>query len=154
MVSAAAAIGLTVACQPPSNKEAPAAQSVSPPPAASADPTPTELTVEKQEVAPAPLRVGGDIPQPKKIYDVPISWPERDVPTTFSGSAWVGEATIAEDGTVTDLTVLHRVQIDPSWPEWEAAIADAVLQWRYEPFLLDGQPVPVIMTITVLVHYE
>jgi hypothetical protein len=112
------------------------------------------LTVDKQEATPAPLRVGGEIPQPKKIHDVPISWPERDTPTTFSGSAWVGEATIAEDGTITDLKVLRRVQPDPPWPEWEAAFADAILQWRYEPVVVDGRPVPVIMTITVLIHWK
>jgi protein TonB len=31
---------------------------------------------------------------------------------------------------------------------YQAAI-DAALQWRYEPTLLNGAPVPVIMTATV-----
>jgi protein TonB len=30
----------------------------------------------------------------------------------------------------------------------------AVLQWRYTPTLLDGVPVPVIMTITVNFHVQ
>jgi len=34
-------------------------------------------------------------------------------------------------------------------PELEAAALEAVRQWEYTPTLLEGVPVPVIMTVTV-----
>ena len=53
------------------------------------------------------------------------------------------EATIGPTGTVTDVNVLRSVPLLD-----EAAVA-AVRQWQYTPTLLNGVPVPVIMTVTV-----
>jgi len=36
-----------------------------------------------------------------------------------------------------------------SRPLLDAAAIDAVRQWRFTPTLLNGQPVPVVMTVTV-----
>jgi protein TonB len=51
--------------------------------------------------------------------------------------------TVAEDGTVAGACVLRSV------PLLDNAAIDAVRQWRYQPTLLNGAPVPVIMTATV-----
>jgi len=53
------------------------------------------------------------------------------------------EAVIAEDGTVRDVRVLRSIRLLD-----EAAI-EAVRQWRFTPTLLNGEAVPVIMTVTV-----
>jgi protein TonB len=53
------------------------------------------------------------------------------------------EAVIAEDGSVRDIRVLRSVQL------LDAAAVEAVREWRFTPTLLNGQPVPVVMTITV-----
>ena len=53
------------------------------------------------------------------------------------------EAVIAEDGSVQDVRVLR------SKPLLDDAAMEAVRQWRFTPTLLGGQPVPVVMTITV-----
>ncbi|MCY4598488.1 MAG: energy transducer TonB [Acidobacteria bacterium] len=53
------------------------------------------------------------------------------------------EAVIGPSGRVTEVTVLRSVPLLD-----EAAIA-AVKQWEYTPTLLNGVPVPVIMTVTV-----
>ena len=53
------------------------------------------------------------------------------------------EAVIGPDGRVTDVKVLRAVALLD-----DAAIA-AVRQWKYTPTLLNGVPVPVIMTVTV-----
>lgn len=53
------------------------------------------------------------------------------------------EAVIGEDGSVSDVRVLRSI------PLLDAAAMEAVRQWRFTPTLLNGEPVPVVMTITV-----
>ena len=53
------------------------------------------------------------------------------------------ECTISPQGTVTDVKVLRGI------PLLDQAGIDAVKQWQYTPTLLNGVPVPVIMTVTV-----
>jgi protein TonB len=53
------------------------------------------------------------------------------------------EATIDAGGQV------QAVQLLRSAPLLDQAALEAVRQWRYEPATLNGEPVPVIMTITV-----
>jgi protein TonB len=53
------------------------------------------------------------------------------------------EALISEDGTVRDVRVLRPE------PVFEQAAIAAVRQWRFSPTLLNGEPVPVVMTVTV-----
>jgi protein TonB len=50
---------------------------------------------------------------------------------------------IGEDGTVQNVRVLR------SKPLLDDAAVEAVRQWRFTPTLLNGQPVPVVMTVTV-----
>jgi protein TonB len=50
---------------------------------------------------------------------------------------------IGPNGRVTDVKILRSVPLLD-----EAAVA-AVQQWEYTPTLLNGVPVPVIMTVTV-----
>jgi protein TonB len=53
------------------------------------------------------------------------------------------EATIDPDGAVSDVQIVRSVAgLD------DAAI-EAVRQWHYTPTWLNGEPVPVIMTVTV-----
>ena len=53
------------------------------------------------------------------------------------------EATIGPDGAVKDAKVLRSI------PLLDQAALDAVRQWQFTPTLLNGVPVPVIMTVTV-----
>ena len=53
------------------------------------------------------------------------------------------EATIGPDGRVAEAKVLRSI------PLLDAAALDAVRQWQFTPTLLNGQAVPVIMTVTV-----
>ncbi len=53
------------------------------------------------------------------------------------------EALIAEDGRVRDVRVLRSV------PLLDDAATRAVLQWQFTPTLLNGEAVPVVMTVTV-----
>ena len=89
-----------------------------------------------------PLRVGGLIRAPQKIRDVAPRYP------TIAQSAGVEglvilEAVIGEDGSVQNVRVLRGK------PLLDDAAANAVRQWRFTPTLLNGQPVPIVMTVTV-----
>ena len=53
------------------------------------------------------------------------------------------EATIGADGQIINARILRSV------PLLDQAALDAVRQWQYTPTLLNGVPVPVIMTVTV-----
>jgi protein TonB len=53
------------------------------------------------------------------------------------------EATIDEKGNVTNLSVLRSV------PLLDRAAIEAVAQWKYEPTLLNGRPVPILMSVSV-----
>jgi TonB family protein len=90
----------------------------------------------------APVRVGGDIREPKKIRDVKPVYPENALANKIQGIV-ILEAVIGLDGSVESARVLRSV------PELDQAAADAVRQWQFTPTLLNGAPVPVIMTVTV-----
>jgi periplasmic protein TonB len=53
------------------------------------------------------------------------------------------EAVIGTDGSVIEGRILRPV------PELDKPALDAVMQWRYTPTLLNGEPVELIMTVTV-----
>jgi len=53
------------------------------------------------------------------------------------------EALLGPDGNVQDARILRSI------PLLDQAAIDAVKQWEFTPTLLNGTPVPVIMTVTV-----
>jgi protein TonB len=89
-----------------------------------------------------PVRVGGVISAPTKIVHVAPKYPAIALASGIEGVV-ILEATIAEDGTVRSLRLLRSV------PLLDQAALDAVAQWRFTPTLLNGQPVAVLMTVTV-----
>lgn len=90
----------------------------------------------------APIRVGGDIKEPRKIRDVKPVYPEIALAASVQGTV-ILEATIAPDGTVTGARILR------SSPLLDQAAIDAVRQWAFTPTLLNGVAVPVTMTVSV-----
>ena len=97
-------------------------------------------------VAPAgaqePVRVGGDIKEPRRILDVKPEYPPIAQQAGIQGIVII-EAIIGTDGAVESARILRPV------PMLDQAALDAVTQWRYAPTLLNGQPVKVVMTVTV-----
>ena len=88
------------------------------------------------------IRVGGNIKTPTKIKDVRPVYPELALAAKVSGVV-ILEVRIGPDGTVEDARVLRSI------PLLDQAALDAVMQWRFVPTRLNGQPVPVMMTVTV-----
>jgi protein TonB len=91
---------------------------------------------------PAPVRVGGNIKTPTKVKDQRPVYPAIAQSARVQGVVII-EAVIGPDGHVQDAKVLRSI------PLLDAAALDAVKQWQYTPTLLNGVPVPVIMTVTV-----
>jgi protein TonB len=90
----------------------------------------------------APVRVGGDIKEPKKIKDQKPVYPQIAQTAKVQGIVII-EATIGKDGSVKDAKVLRSV------PLLDQAALDAVRQWKFTPTLLNNVPVEVVMTVTV-----
>jgi periplasmic protein TonB len=90
----------------------------------------------------APVRVGGKISEPKKTHNVAPAYPEMAKRARVQGTV-ILEATISPQGKVTDVKVLRGI------PMLDEAALSAVRQWTYTPTMLNGVPVPVIMSVTV-----
>ena len=89
-----------------------------------------------------PYRVGGGIRPPSKIVNADPVYPPEAREARVQGVV-IMEVTLNPTGEVSDVEVVRSVpQLD------EAAVA-AVRQWRYEPTLVDGEPVPILLTVTV-----
>jgi TonB family protein len=93
---------------------------------------------------PGPIRVGGNIRVPLKLTDVHPVYPESMRAEGREANVEL-DATIARDGSVSAVHVVSA-QIHP---DFAMAAIDAVRQWRFSPTLLNGQPIEVVMTVTV-----
>lgn len=91
---------------------------------------------------PQAVRVGGQIKEPKKLKNVNPAYPDIAKQARVQGVV-ILECTISPQGKVTDVKVLRGI------PLLDSAAIEAVKQWVYSPTLLNGVPVPVIMTVTV-----
>ena len=101
--------------------------------------------IAKEEPPPAPtgpVRVGGKIKAPSKLNNVAPVYPSMAKQARVEGTV-ILEATISPEGRVTDVKVLRGI------PLLDNSAIDAVKQWHYSPTLLNGTPVPVVMTVTV-----
>lgn len=89
-----------------------------------------------------PVPVGGRIKEPKKLAAVAPVYPAIARAARVKGLV-ILEAVIDERGVVTGVRVMKSV------PLLDDAAVQAVRQWRYTPTLLNGVPVPVLMTISI-----
>jgi TonB family protein len=87
-------------------------------------------------------RGGGQITTPTKIKDVKPVYPAIARSARVAGMVMI-EATIGPDGKVIDAKVVRSI------PLLDQAALDAVRQWEYTPPLLNGVPVPVLVTVTI-----
>ena len=89
-----------------------------------------------------PVRVGGSIQSSKLIRRVEPVYPDLAKRARVQGVVLL-QVTVDETGNVTDLKIIR------GHPLLNQAAVDAVKQWKYSPTLLNGEPVPVIATVTV-----
>ena len=99
---------------------------------------PPPAPIKRQE----PVRVGSTVRQPQQLRRVEPIYPQIALLAHIQGLVII-EATIGADGRVINARVLRSVS------QLDQAALDAVRQWEYTPTLLNGVPVPVVMTVTV-----
>ena len=101
----------------------------------------TPVAVPK--VAVQRIRVSSGVTQGMKIHDVTPQYPQMAKIARVQGPV-VLAAVIGKDGSIANLHVLSTAS-----PLLNQAAIDAVKQWRYRPYILNGEPVEVDTTITV-----
>ena len=79
---------------------------------------------------------------PNQIRKVQPVYPEEARAAGVKGVV-ILEAIIDQQGRVSEVRVLR------SLPLLDEAAIDAVRQWEYTPTMLNGLPVPIVMTVTV-----
>jgi len=94
--------------------------------------------------APTPkrIRVPAQVAEANLIHDVAPQYPPEAGRERIEGIV-VLTAAIAKDGTVRD------VRVENGLPLLAQAAIDAVKQWRYKPYLLNGEPIEVDCHITI-----
>jgi protein TonB len=75
------------------------------------------------------------------VYVAPV-YPQIALASRVQGTV-ILQAVIDEQGSVRELKVLR------GHPLLDAAAMQAVAKWQFAPTLLNGTPVPVVMTVTV-----
>ena len=93
---------------------------------------------------PTRIRIGGNVEAAKVLTKVQPVYPENAKAAGVQGTV-VLHVIVSKDGRPLLLQVLNS-QIDP---ELARAAVEAVNQWRYQPTLLNGEPVEIDTTITV-----
>ena len=94
--------------------------------------------------APAPkrIRVPATMAEANLVYDVAPKYPPEAGRERIEGIV-VLMAVIGKDGTVRD------VRVESGLPLLAEAAIEAVKQWRYRPYLLNGEPVEIDSQITI-----
>jgi protein TonB len=88
------------------------------------------------------IRVAARIAEANLIHDVTPQYPPEAGRARLEGTVLL-MAVIGKDGSVKD------VRVESGSPILAQAAIDAVRQWRYKPYLIDGEPVEVDSRITI-----
>lgn len=88
------------------------------------------------------IRVAARVVQANLIHDVAPTYPSEAGRARIEGAV-VLMAVIGKDGSVQD------VRVESGLPLLAQAAIDAVKQWRYRPYLVNGEPVEVDSRITI-----
>ena len=103
------------------------------------------VPVQAKTLDPAPvkrIRVASRVVEANLIHDVTPQYPSEAGRSRIEGTV-VLMAVIGTDGSVKD------VHVESGLPIFAQSAIDAVKQWRYKPYLIDGEPVEVDSRITI-----
>jgi protein TonB len=102
-----------------------------------------EPNASAQKPKPKRIRVGGAVASANLVHQVAPVYPKDAKKNHITGTVLL-HATIGHDGTVETLEYVSGP------PELKPSAMEAVKQWRYKPTLLNGEPVEVDTTISVI----
>jgi protein TonB len=102
----------------------------------------TPVAVPKM-ATPTRIRVSQGVTAGMKIHDVTPQYPQMAKIARVQGPV-VLAAVIGKDGAIQNLRVVSTAS-----PLLNQSALDAVKQWKYRPYILNGEPVEVDTTITV-----
>ncbi len=102
-------------------------------------PVPTKAS---DAVPPKRIRVAAKVVEANLIHDVAPQYPPEAGRARIEGTV-VLLAVIGTDGSVKD------VRVESGLPILAQAAIDAVKQWQYKPYMIDGKPVEVDSRITI-----
>jgi protein TonB len=88
------------------------------------------------------MRIASRVAEANLIRDVPPQYPTEAGRARIEGTV-VLMAVIGTDGSVKD------VRVESGLPMLAQAAIDAVKQWRYKPYILNGEPVEIDSRITI-----
>jgi TonB family protein len=131
----------SLAPRPPSPASDGRAAATAPQPQPDPQPAPASRDAVGADVQP-PLKIGGQIGEPKKIRDMRPVYPEEAKANGIQGLV-ILQVLIDIDGRVVDAQILR------GHPLLNEAAIDAVTQWEFTPTLLNGDPVQVQLTVTI-----
>ena len=119
-----------------------AVETSAPTPQQQSRPGPPPQQVVVPDWHPDARRIGGDIKLPTKTVDAPAVYPDVAKAARVQGVV-ICEILVGPDGRVQDTRVRRSI------PLLDQAALDAVRQWQFRPALLNGNPTPVVFTVTV-----
>lgn len=96
---------------------------------------------------PVRIRVGGAVKPPRLLSSAMPVYPSIARDTGIDGDIVI-DTTIDASGNVTAMKVVSGP------PVLRQAALDALRRWKYAPSMLNGQPIPVQMTVTVRFHRD
>jgi len=111
----------------------------------SSTPTPTAIVPKLEPVK--RIRISQGITQGMVISKIEPQYPKIAIAARVTGVVLL-KAVISKEGEIKELQVVS------GHPLLVAAAMDAVKQWRYRPYLLNGDPVEVETNITVTFQIE
>jgi periplasmic protein TonB len=97
--------------------------------------------------SPVRIRVGGELKPPRLLSSVLPVYPAVARDAGVEGDVVI-DTTIDKSGKVTATKVVSGP------PMLRQAALEALRQWKYEPSKLNGEPVPVQMTVTIKFHRQ
>jgi TonB family protein len=97
---------------------------------------------------PQRIPIGGNVQPSKLVSQARPEYPADLKQQGVTGSVII-RAIISKTGDILNAQVINTVH-----PGLAQAALDAVKQWRYQPTLLNGQPVEVITTVTIAFELE
>jgi len=93
------------------------------------------------------IKVGGNVMESRLIRKIEPTYPELAKRARVQGRV-ILVVNVDEEGNVSD------IKVSSGHPLLNDAAINAVKQWKYSPTLLNGEPVPVIATVTVIFNLK